>query len=239
VVRILIVDSDKELVTSFKDALEFEGYEVLVAFEEEDALISVSKEVYDFLLVDLYSEKLNGVEVLKQARKVNKHVPIMIISHKSGAEEKVFGLNLGADDYMVKPISIPELTARIRAHLRKANIYKTIYSKKDIPAEGYEPVIIKVGKAIIHLDKMIVEREGNEVSLTPKEIGIIRLLYKNRGKVVSRETMMREIWGGRTYVTERVIDTNVVSIREKIGDTGRKSKYIKTVFGVGYKMVEL
>jgi two-component system alkaline phosphatase synthesis response regulator PhoP len=103
---------------------------------------------------------------------------------------------------------------------------------------GYEPVTIKIGESLIYLDKMILKRNEQEEPLTPKELGIIRLLFKNRGKVVSRDLMMKEIWGDGVYVTERVIDTNVVSIRKKIGDMGRKPKFIKTVFGVGYKMVE-
>ena len=103
---------------------------------------------------------------------------------------------------------------------------------------GYEPVSIRIGDAVVHLDRMTVKVGEKENQLTPKEIGIIRLLYKNRGKVVAREAMMKEIWGGDDFITERVIDTNVVSIRKKLGDMGRKARYIKTVFGIGYKMIE-
>ena len=130
------------------------------------------------------------------------------------------------------------MVARIRAHIRRVNILRGSSVNSGSYYPGYEPVTIKIGESLIFLDKMVVKSNDNEFALTPKEIGIIRLLYKNRGKVVPRDMMMKEIWGEGVFVTERVIDTNVVSIRKKIGDLGRKAKYIKTVFGVGYKMIE-
>jgi two-component system, OmpR family, alkaline phosphatase synthesis response regulator PhoP len=182
--------------------------------------------------------KIEGNEIIKELRKINKEVTIIVTSSRNKEEDIVYSLNLGADDYIIKPISQLELIARVRAHLRKINIIKGNMVANTDALVGYEPIAIKIGNSTIFFDKMVLKRNNDEYQLTPKELGMIRLLYKNRGNVVSREMMMKEIWGDGVYVTERVIDTNVVSIRKKIGDTGRKPKYIKTVFGVGYKLIE-
>ncbi len=236
--RILIIESDKNLATSIKDSLEFEGFEAFISLNEKDARIRTLNEAFDAVLIDIFYSDFNGIELIKSFRKINKIAPVIIISDRVKEEDKVFGLNLGADDYLTKPFSMMELLARLRAQLRKINILKAGSLANIGILNGYEPVTIKIGESLIFLDKMVVKNDNKEEPLTPKELGIIRLLYKNRGKVVSRDTMMKEIWGDGVYVTERVIDTNIVSIRKKILDLGRKPKYIKTVFGVGYKMVE-
>ncbi len=236
--RILIIDDERNLALAIKDSLEFEGYEPVVSLDGRDGLSRALNETFDLILLDLVLPEVDGYEILRELRKVNKEIPVIIISGKTNEEDKVFGLNLGADDFVIKPFSIMELVARIRAQLRRVNILRGSYIVSVGSYPGYEPVTIKIGDALIFLDRMVVKLGEEEYPLTPKEIGIIRLLYKNRGKVVSREMMMKEIWGDDVYITERVIDTNVVSIRKKIGDIGRKAKYIKTVFGVGYKMIE-
>jgi two-component system alkaline phosphatase synthesis response regulator PhoP len=236
--RVLVIDGDKNLAGSIKDNLEFEGFETFISVSGKDAEVRVLNEAYDAVIVDIFSEVFDGISLIKQLRKINKIIPIIALSDRTKEEDKVFGLNLGADDFMTKPLSVMELLARLRAQLRKINIIKSGALSSIGALSGYEPVTIKIGDSLVFLDKMIVRNNDREEPLTPKELGIIRLLYKNRGKVVSRDVMMKEIWGEGVFVTERVIDTNVVSIRKKIGDVGRKPKFIKTVFGVGYKMVE-
>jgi two-component system alkaline phosphatase synthesis response regulator PhoP len=236
--RVLVIDDDENSVNSIKDTLEFEGFEVFTSGTFADAQVRALNETYDAIIIDLFSPAVGGIELVKSLRKINKIIPIIAVSEKTKEEDSVFGLNLGADDFIGKPFSTMELLARLRAHLRKINFIKAGALAGMGALNGYEPVTIKIGESLIYLDKMILKRNEQEEPLTPKELGIIRLLFKNRGKVVSRDLMMKEIWGDGVYVTERVIDTNVVSIRKKIGDMGRKPKFIKTVFGVGYKMVE-
>lgn len=236
--RVLIIEDEKNLAMAIKDNLEFEGYEVIVSLGGKDGLNRAINETFDIIILDIMLPEVDGFEILRELRKVKKDIPAIIISAKNLDEDKVFGLNLGADDYVTKPFSIMELIARIRAQLRRVNTLRGSGSSNVGPYAGYEPVTIKIGDAMVYLDKMVAKLGEEEKPLTPKELGIIRLLYKNRGKVVPRDMMMKEIWGEEVYVTERVIDTNVVSIRKKIGDTGRRAKYIKTVFGVGYKMIE-
>ena len=236
--RILIIEDDKNLAMAIKDNLEFEGYEAIISGSGKDGLNRALNETFDMLLLDLMLPEVDGFQILRELRAIKKEIPVLIVSAKIADEDKVFGLNAGADDYMTKPFSIMELVARIRAQLRRINQLRGYGGSHIGPYPGYEPVTIKIGDALIFLDKMISKLEDEELPLTPKELGILRLLYKNRGKVVPRETMMKEIWGEDVFVTERVIDTNVVSIRKKIGDTGRRAKHIKTVFGVGYKMIE-
>ncbi|OHD57081.1 MAG: hypothetical protein A2Y33_09150 [Spirochaetes bacterium GWF1_51_8] len=236
--RILIVDDDKNSALAIKDSLEFESYEAIVSLSGKDGMNRALNETYDLILLDILLPEVDGYEILRELRKIKKDIPVIIVSGKTSDEDKVFGLNLGADDYVVKPFSMTELIARIRAQLRRVNILRGSSVSHVGPYPGYEPVTIKIGESLVFLDKMISKLNDVEFPLTPKELGIIRLLYKNRGKVVGRDMMMKEIWGEDVYVTERVIDTNVVSIRKKIGDTGRRAKYIKTVFGVGYKLIE-
>ncbi len=236
--RVLIIEDEKNLALAIKDNLNFEGYEAMISFDGKDGLFRAINETFDIVILDLMLPEVEGHEVLREFRKVKKDVPVIIISAKDQDEDKVFGLNLGADDYVTKPFSIMELVARIRAQLRRVNMFRSISYQPEGPYPGYEPVSIKIGEAIVYLDKMVSKLGDEELPLTPKEMGILRLLYKNRGKVVPRPMMMQEIWGEDVYVTERVIDTNVVSIRKKIGDTGRRARFIKTVFGVGYKMIE-
>jgi DNA-binding response OmpR family regulator len=236
--RVLIIDDEREVALGIKECLEFEGYEVMTAESGRDGLDRLMREAYDILLLDIVLPEMDGFEVLKEIRKVNKELPIIVISARASEEDRVFCLNLGADDFVNKPFSVAEMVARIRAHIRRVNTLRGSNLTAGGFYPGYEPVTIKIGEAVVFLDKMLVRLSDKEFPLTPKEIGIIRLLYKNRGKVVPREMMMKEIWGEGVFVTERVIDTNVVSIRKKIGDAGRKAKYIKTVFGVGYKMIE-
>lgn len=236
--RVLIIEDEKNLAMAVKDNLEFEGFEVAISNTGKDGLYRAMNEDFDIIVLDIMLPEIEGFEILREVRRVKKEVPIIITSAKNQDEEKVFGLNLGADDYVTKPFTTMELIARIRAQLRRVNTLKAVHGINTEPYAGYAPVVIKVGNAVIYLDKMVCKLGDEEKPLTPKELGIIRLLYKNRGKVVPRDEMMKEIWGEDVYVTERVIDTNVVSIRKKIGDTGRHAKYIKTVFGVGYKMVE-
>jgi len=236
--KVLIIANVKDNILEIKDSLDFEGYETSISYNGKEGLLKAQEESFDLIILDTQTSEIIGCEVLREFRKLNKETPIIVLSENESEEEKVFCLNLGADDFMSLPLSVPELVARTRAHVRRVKILKNSYSLTGGALPGYEPVIIKIGETSIYLDRMVAKLNGIETALTPKEIGIIRLLYKNRGKVVSREAMMKEIWGNDIYITERVIDTNVVSIRKKIGDTGRKAKFIKTVFGVGYKLVE-
>lgn len=236
--RIMVLDTDKIVAVSLKDSLEFNGYEAVIANDAKDCLNRIINESFDVIILETALTGFEGNEIIQSIRKINKDVVIIVLSTRNKEEDKVFSLNLGADDYITKPFATMELLARIRSQLRRLNLYRGAQITSTGTYPGYEPVNIRIGDATVYLDKMVAKTKENEQQLTPKEIGIIRLLHKNRGKVVSREMMMKEIWGDEVYITERVIDTNVVSIRKKIGDAGRKAKFIKTVFGVGYKMIE-
>ena len=200
--RVLVIDDDENSVNSIKDTLEFEGFEVFISGTFADAQVRAMNETYDAVIIDIFSQAVGGVEIVKSLRKINKIVPIIAVSEKTKEEDSVFGLNLGADDFIGKPFSTMELLARLRAHLRKIELYQGRRACGMGALNGYEPVTIKIGESLIYLDKMILKRNDQEEPLTPKELGIIRLLFKNRGKVVSRDLMMKEIWGDGVYVTK-------------------------------------
>lgn len=237
--RVLIIESDRAVAQSIKDGLDYEGFETILCVDGSEGLKRALDETFDAILLEEPKGTPAGerLSVLKEIRRVRKDIPILLLADQGKEEDLVYALNSGADDYLVKPVSIMVLVARIRSQLRRqSHIRSTVPSAGHYP--GYEPVSIRVGDALVSMDKMVARTPQTEHALTPKELGIIRLLYRNRGKVVSREMMMKEIWGSDVYITERVIDTNVVSIRKKIGDVGRRARFIKTVFGVGYKMIE-
>lgn len=237
--KILLIDENIEDLRNLEEQLVYEGFEVVNTESPRKALTLISENNIKAIVTELsFEDTLSGVDFIKEIRKFNKEIPVLVISSEKKVQNKIYVLNAGADDYIEKPFSEEEVVARIKAHIRKVNILKGNFGIATIVHSSEGLSIGTIGKAKIYFDKMMVKIGNEEVFLTTKENSILQLLYKNRGKVVSRETMMKEIWGDDSFVTERVIDTNVVSIRKKIGDTGRKPKYIKTVFGVGYKLLE-
>jgi two-component system response regulator VicR len=239
--KVLIVDEDLESLKDLKKMFEKENYECLIYDNPKKALSIIKEKENDLngIITELiFDEMLEGIDFIKEIRSINKEIPILVVSSEKKVKIKVSALTAGADDYIEKPFSEEEILARLKAHIRKINTIKGNLGLATIVHPDESESIGVIGNAKIYFDKMMIKRGNKEIFLTTKENSILQLLYKNRGKVVSREKMMKEIWSEDSFVTERVIDTNVVSIRKKIGDTGRKSKYIKTVFGIGYKLVE-
>ncbi|MCX7820357.1 MAG: response regulator transcription factor [Brevinematales bacterium] len=232
--KILIIKSKKDAASELVSELEYEGYEVKV--DSHDELLNLIKKD-NFSALILFTDS-GDMELISDVRKLNFKIPIIVISESANIQDKIYAFNLGADDYIQIPFSEHEVLARTKAHIRKLNNLKkeeqlaaVIYSDNDYSSGT-------IGDSKVYFDRLIIKRGDEEIFLTNKEAGILQLLYKNRGKVVTREDLIKEVWNGDTYITERVIDTNVVSIRKKLNDTGKKPKYIKTVFGVGYKLVD-
>lgn len=232
--KILIIKSKKDEAEELIAELKYEGYDVQL--DSSDNLLNLIKK-NDFSAIVLFSNS-NNIELVSDIRKTDFKIPIIVISESSNIQDKIYAFNIGADDYVQIPFSEHEVVARIKAHIRKLNYLKkeehsaaVIYSDTDYSSGT-------IGNSKVYFDRLIIKRGNEEIFLTNKEAGILQLLYKNRGKVVSREDIINEVWNGDTYITERVIDTNVVSIRKKLNDTGKKPKYIKTVFGIGYKLVD-
>lgn len=221
---ILVVDDEERIVDIIKAYLEIENYTIFVAYNGKDALDIFEKKSIDFVVLDLMLPGLSGEEVCKKIR-LTSQVPILMLTAKVDEGDKIYGLNIGADDYMIKPFSPKELVARVKAILRR-------FSVETVKAEIIE---LNNGDLIIDFDKMEIKKKGILVNITPKEFEIVELLVKNPGKVFSREQMISEVLGYDFEGYDRAIDAHIKNIRHKIED--EKNKYIKTIYGVGYKFM--
>lgn len=222
--NILVVDDEEQIVEIIKAYLEREDYHVFTAYNGQDALKLFERETIDFVVLDLMLPDLSGEEVCKKIR-LTSQVPIIMLTAKVEERDRIYGLNIGADDYMIKPFSAKELVARIRAIFRR-------FSSESVKAEIIE---FNSGDLIVDFDKMEIKKQGTLVNITPKEFEVIGLLVRHPGMVFSREQMISEVLGYDFEGYDRAIDAHIKNIRHKIEDP--KNKYIKTVYGVGYKFM--
>ena len=221
---ILVADDEKNIVDVVKAYLEKEDYSVLTAYNGAEALDIFNKENIDFIVLDLMMPKLSGEEVCKKIR-LESSVPILMLTAKAEEKHRIYGLDIGADDYLVKPFSPKELVARVRAILRRTE------------ATGVKSEILDFanGDLIVDLNKMKVKKQNKIVELTATEYKILSLMAQNINKVFSREELVVKIFGYDYEGYDRTIDTHIKNIRYKIED--EDNKYIRTVYGVGYKFI--
>ena len=229
--KILVVDDEPSIVTLLEYNLSQAGFEVLIAMDGEEGKRLAETEAPDFIVLDLMLPKLDGMEVCKQLRQQKIMTPILIVTAKDHALDKILGLELGADDYMVKPFSTREVIARIKAILRRAQIQTE--AANDIKIEEKEIVI---GELIIYPMKFEAYFKGNLIELTLKEFELLVYLAKNRGRVQSREELLNAVWKNDFSSDTRIVDVQISRLREKIKEETKKPVYIKTFRGIGYKM---
>lgn len=224
-VRMLIVEDDPEMALGLKDFFEMEGYQVDHAADGEEGLQYItSLPPYDVVLLDIRMPKMNGFDVLREARRAEVRTPIIVVSVENSRESRLQGFELGADDYVGKPFNAEELAARVRAVLRRSN------SPAHAPMELFE-----VGPVTINFSTHAAQREGEPVDFTALEFDILRYFIQHRGRTVSRKQLLRDVWGISGEVTTRTIDRHVASIRKKIEDDPNAPEHIETVYGIGYK----
>jgi len=227
--NILVVDDDKEIVKAIEIYLEKENYKVYKAYDGEQAIKQVEQNDINLIIMDIMMPKKDGIETLEEIRKKN-NIPVILLSAKSEDYDKINGLNIGADDYVTKPFNPVELIARINALIRRCTKLGAIEDKDGI---------IKTGELTIDdsLKKVIVE--GREVKLTPTEYNILKFLTKNKGKVYSIDEIYTNIWEEESFAAENIIAVHIRHIREKIEINPKEPKYLKVIWGVGYKIEEL
>ncbi len=225
--HILIIEDEEHIVELIKFNLESNGYKVSYAFNGRDGLKRVEMEKPDLVLLDLMLPEIDGIEVcnrIKTNRDI-KDIPIIMLTAKGSETDKIIGLEIGADDYMTKPFSIRELLTRIKVILRR---YQNTKPFKDSGK-------ITVDDLVIDIDKHEVVRDQESFQLTLKEFELLRILAENRGKVLSRNFLLDEIWGYDYFGETRTVDVHIRHLRSKI-EEGSDTKYIETVRGVGYKI---
>lgn len=227
--KILVVDDEDHIVELIKFNLETNGYEVISAFNGEDAIEKAIDEKPDLIILDLMLPKIDGVEVCKRIKSniETSNISIIMLTAKSEESDKIVGLETGADDYITKPFSVKELIARVNAVLRRSPSYKT---------QKNDAITIKIGDIVIDDEKHEVIKAGKKVELTLKEFELLRILALNKGKVLSRNKLLDEVWGYEYFGDTRTVDVHIRHIRKKIEDDDKLSKYIETIRGIGYKM---
>ena len=224
-VNILVVDDEKEIRELIEIYLTNEGYKVFTTENGFDALKIVKKEDIKLVILDVMLPDIDGINICKSIRDA-KDMPIIMLSAIREDKDKILGILTGADDYVAKPFNPLELMVRVKAQLRR-------YIKEDISKESNE---VTVGKLSVNFNKFKVMVNDKEVKLTPKEFGILKLLINNRGRVFSSKAIYEEVWNEEFLNGDGTIMTHIKNLREKLGDDRRSPIYIKTVWGVGYKI---
>lgn len=222
--RILVAEDDRPVASFLKKGLEAEHYAVDIVPDGQEALYMAEEYDYDLLLLDLVLPKMDGLQVLRQIRNRKKNLPVLVLTGRTRVEDRVKGLDLGADDYMVKPFAFRELTARVRALLRRG--------------EGPVDFKLQVGDLEMNLVERRVGRGGRKIELTPKEFALLEYLMRNQGRAVSRPMIIEHVWNFSFDTMTNVVDVYINYLRKKV-DGGEVSKLIHTVRGVGYRIGSL
>lgn len=229
---ILIVDDEQPIVDILVYNLQKEGYKTIEAGDGLTAVELATEKRPDLILLDIMLPKLDGLSVCKRIKN-SFNVPIIMLTAKDGEIDKILGLELGADDYITKPFSVRELIARVKANLRKSdNEYnKVVEEAKD---NGRVPNEIKVGDLYLDLDKFEVKVRGQVIDLTLREFEVLKYLAQQQGQVVTRESLLEQVWGYEYYGDIRTVDVTVRRIRERIEKDTSNPKYLITKRGIGY-----
>lgn len=225
--RILIIEDDLAILRGLKDNLEYDKYEVLTATDGEQGYCLIQEKKPDLIILDLMLPKMSGYELCRKVRQEGLNTPILMLTARGEEVDRVLGLDLGADDYVTKPFSVPELLARIRAILRRVQ-----QSKK-----GPLPNELRFGKVLIDFKSFEARRAGKALNMSRKEFGILRLLAARAGEVVTRDELLDEVWGYEQYPTTRTVDNHIALLRSKLEENPSKPCHLLTVHGVGYKLV--
>ena len=225
--NILVCDDDKEIVEAIEIYLTKEGYNILKAYNGEEALKIVENNEIHLIILDIMMPKINGIQVASKIRE-NKAIPIIMLSAKSEDYDKINGLNTGADDYVTKPFNPSELIARVNSQIRRYTSLGSITQKQEN--------IYKTGNLEINDDTKEVFVDGNKIKLTPTEYNILKFLTKNKGRVFSINQIYENVWEDEAYGAENIIAVHIRHIREKIEINPKEPKYLKVIWGIGYKI---
>ena len=230
--NILVVDDDKEIVESIEIYLKNEGFNMFKAFNGIEALeILVEKEIH-LILMDIMMPKLDGIKATIKIRE-EKNIPIILVSAKSEDTDKIIGLNIGADDYITKPFNPLELIARVKSNLRR---YVTLGNYDN---DNFNKDILKSGGLELNISTKEVKVDGEIVKITPIEFKILKLLLSNKGRVFSIDEIYEKVWNEESFNVENTVAVHIRRIREKIEINPKEPRYLKVVWGVGYKIEKL
>jgi DNA-binding response OmpR family regulator len=220
--KILIVEDEPGIAFGLESDLQTEGYEVAIAGDGEEAVRRARAESFDAILLDVMLPHKDGFEVCRELRRGGMKTPIILLTAKTQEAEKVLGLDVGADDYVTKPFSPRELRARIRALLRRT-----------APENGEE--VYRFGPCELDLVRFELRRDGRRLDTTTTELKLLAAFVRQRGRVLTRDKLLDEVWGSGISVTDRAVDNHIVSLRKKIEDEPTAPRYLISVRGLGYR----
>ncbi|MGD2174865.1 MAG: response regulator transcription factor [Candidatus Brocadiaceae bacterium] len=218
---LLIIEDDAAMLEGLKGNFQYEGYTVLTASDGEKGLNAALDERPDLIVLDIMLPEINGYEVCRLIRQEGLEMPILMLTAKGQESDVVLGLELGADDYVTKPFGVMELLARVNALLRRRRQER--------------PEVYEFGGFTLDLRARRLQREGEEIKLTPKEYGLLELLVEREGQALTRNQILNAVWGHSTFVSQRSVDQCVNTLRSKIERDSSEPTYVKTVRGIGYR----
>lgn len=224
--RILLIEDNKDHSQMFKQVLEEDGYHVTTAMSGLDAVKLIEAESYDLIITDLMLPDMSGESIIRLVRKMYS-MPILVVSSKNRDADKIFNLNLGADDYLVKPFSLKELVARVKAILRRST-----------PQKNYVQGLIELDKVTINMDNYMIEKQGQKYPLTRTEFAILQLLITHMDQVVTKEEIYANVWHKPFKGDNNLLNVNIHRIRQKLEEDADDPKILLSVWGVGYKFVK-
>ncbi|MGH7494266.1 MAG: response regulator transcription factor [bacterium] len=225
--KILIIEDDDAIVFGLENVLRDEGYEIRSARSGQEGYLLVKEIHPDLIILDLMLPGMSGFEICKRIRDEGMNIPVIMLTAKAEENDMVFGLELGADDYITKPFSVRELIARVKTHLRRGEV-ATSASADTLPDE------IKFGEVVVYLKRHEVVKAGARQDLTNREFLLLEYFIRHQGVLLTRDRLLDEIWGYEVYPTTRTVDTHIRRLRKHIEPDPDTPRYIKTVHGAGY-----
>jgi DNA-binding response OmpR family regulator len=223
--RLLVIEDELPMRTALVETLKAEGYRVMSAEDGLSGLELACTEPFDLVLLDVMMPNMDGYAVCKELRKRGRDVPVLMLTAKGRIDDRVEGLDSGADDYLVKPFSLRELLARVRALLRRKERASEVETE------------LKIGTALIHFSQRRLQRGEEIFDLSEKELGMLRLLIAHRGETVSREKFLDVVWGYHAFPTARTVDNFIATLRAKLEEDSANPQHLLTVRGVGYRLL--
>ena len=219
--RILVVEDEKGIAMALEDDLTLEGYRVEVIGDGGVAAKRAREQAFDVILLDVMLPGKDGFEVCRELRRNGVRTPIIMLTARAQEAEKVLGLEAGADDYVTKPFGVRELRARIAAQLRRSR-------------NGPTPHVIRIGEAEINFDRGEIRRSGEVILLTPLEFKLLQAFVRAPGRILTRDQLISDAWGPNTFVSDRVVDNHIGSLRRKLEPDVSEPRYLKNIRGLGY-----
>ena len=229
--NILVVDDDKEIVNAIEIYLKREGYNIIKAYNGNEALKKLEENEIHLIILDIMMPEKDGMETLQEIRR-NKTIPVILLSAKSEDYDKISGLDTGADDYITKPFNPLELIARVKSNVRR-------YVEFGNMSKEENKKVLKTGDLEIDDDTKKVTVDGKDIKLTATEYNILKFLLKNKGKVFSISQIYENVWNEESYGAENIIAVHIRHIREKIEINPKEPKYLKVIWGIGYKIEDI